>query len=115
MAAWKSLEIKAGDQLTADLTIDPAKTGELVITIPDEEAKDESEWHLSLIPEGVDAKLGGDFAFNAAAVKKDQKSVTLKGVPAGKYLAIRGKSEAQVEVVAGKSTPVSLVRKAPQG
>ena len=36
-------------------------------------------------------------------------------IPAGKYLAIRGKSEAQVEVVSGKSTPVSLVRKAPQG
>jgi hypothetical protein len=43
-------------------------------------------------------------------VKKDQTKVTVKGVPAGKYRAVRGESAAaEVEVVAGKSVTVTLV------
>jgi hypothetical protein len=111
LAAWKKVTVKAEDQLTVDLTIDPAQTGEVAVTLPDEEANDSSEWHLSLIPAELNQpNLGYHFAFNAAEVKKGQKSVMVKGVPAGKYKAIRGKSEAEVEVVAGKSTPVTLVR-----
>jgi hypothetical protein len=112
VAAWKKVTVNPGDQLTVDLTIDPAKTGELVITIPEEEAKEEFEYHLSLIPDEIkDPGQGGHYSFNAAEVKKGQTTVTVKGVPAGKYKAIRGKSESDVEVVAGKSTAVTLVRK----
>jgi hypothetical protein len=115
LTAWKKVSVKAGDQLTVDLTIDPAKTGEVVVTIPDEEANDAGEWHLSLIPAELDQPgRGYHFAFNAAEVKKGQKTVTVKGVPAGKYRAMRGKSEAAVEVTAGKSTPVTLVRADPK-
>jgi hypothetical protein len=111
LAAWKALTVKAGDQHTVDLTIDPSKTGELVVTLPAEEANDAQEWHLSLIPAELDRPgRGYHFMFNAAEVKKGQTSVKVKGAPAGKYRAIRGKSEAEVEVVAGKSTPVTLVR-----
>ena len=53
------------------------------------------------------------FAFNAAEVKTGQKSVTVTGVPAGKYQVSRGKSKGQVEVTAGKSVAVTLVRDEP--
>lgn len=116
LAAWKPVTVKAGDQHTIDLTVDPAKTGEVVVTLPADEANDAQESHLSLIPADLDRPgVRYDYAFNAAEVKKGQKSVTVKGVPAGKYRAIRGKSEAELEVVAGKSTPVTLVRLAPKG
>jgi hypothetical protein len=109
MAAWKRLPVKAGDQLTADLTVDPKTFGEVVVTIPDEEARSTSERHLALVP--ADAlDLRAHYAFEAAEVKKGQTKVTVKGVPAGKYRAVRGESEADVEVAAGKSVAVTLVR-----
>ena len=37
-AAWKKVTVKEGDQLTSDQTIDPAKMGSIVVTLPDEEA-----------------------------------------------------------------------------
>ena len=115
LAAWKKVTVKAGDQLTVDLTIDPSKTGELVVTLPEEEAQEEFEYHLSLIPDEIkDPGQGGHYSFNAAEVKKGQTTVTVKGVPAGKYKAIRGKSEGEVEVVAGKSTDVTLIRVDPK-
>jgi hypothetical protein len=115
LAAWKKVSVKEGDQLTIDLTIDPAQMGEVVVTLPDEEAKDDFEWHLALIPaEAVSPDLNWGYGFSGAEVKKGQKTVTVKGVLAGKYKVVRGKSEGQVEVVAGKSTPVTLVRSEPK-
>ena len=111
LAAWAKVTVKAGDQHTVDLTIDPAKMGEVVVTIPEEEANDSGDWHLSLIPAEFDQPgRGYHFAFNAAEVKKGQKTVTVKGVPAGRYRAVRGKSEGAVTVTAGKSAAVTLVR-----
>ena len=115
MAAWQKVTLKAGDQLTIDLTIDPAKTGEVVVTLPEDEANDKSDWPLSLQPAGL-YMSGSEFsyAFNAAAVKAGQKTVTVVGVPAGKYQVSRGKSRGEVEVAAGKSTAVTLVRDEPK-
>jgi hypothetical protein len=112
MAAWKKVTVKPGDQLTVDLTIDLAKMGSIVATLPDAEANDSSEWRLSLIPIELDSPaLGDPFQFGGAEVKKGTKTVTVKGVPAGKYRARRGKSEAEVEVTAGKEAAVTLIRK----
>jgi hypothetical protein len=113
-AAWKKVTVKADDQLTIDLTVDPAKTGGVTVTLPDEEAKDASEWGLSLVPSEFDrADMWMRNAFEAAKVKVGTKTVTVQGVPAGKYVAVRGKSEAEVEVAAGKTAAVTLVRKEP--
>ena len=110
-ADWKKVTVKEGDQQTVDLTIDPAKTGSVVVTLPDEEASDKSESNLILAPVEFDLS---DFwiqeTFKAAEVKVNQKTVTIKGVPAGKYRALRGKSKGDVEVIAGKETAVTLVR-----
>jgi hypothetical protein len=113
VAAWKRLTVKAGDALTIDLTVDPKTFGEVVVTIPPEEAKATAEWPLELVPADAvpDLRSRSYYAFQAAEVKKDQKTVTVKGVPAGKYRAVRGESEADVEVAAGKSVAVTLVRK----
>jgi hypothetical protein len=115
LATWREVSVKAGDQQAVDLTIDPAKTGELVVTLPEAEANDQVEWKLSLRPASLPIDVGTfHFAFDAAAVKKGQKSVTVKGVPVGKYLVTRGKSKGEVEVTAGKTAEVTLVRDEPK-
>jgi hypothetical protein len=96
--------------LTADLTVDPKTFGEVVVTLPKEEAKTVSEWPLALVPADAPAVVN-QFPFQAAEVKTGQETVTVKGVPAGKYRAVHRQSEAEVEVVAGKSVAVTLVRK----
>lgn len=114
-AAWKKVTVKEGDQLTVDLTIDPAKTGSIVVTLPDEEANAQLSLlnsSLFLIPMEFDrSEMWLRDAFAAGYVEVGNKTVTRKGVPAGKYLAVRGKSEAEVEVTAGKESAVTLVRK----
>ena len=63
-----------------------------------------------LLPARMDASdSGSTVTFGAAEVKKEQTKMTVKGVPAGKYRAARGKSSADVEVTAGKSVKVTLV------
>jgi hypothetical protein len=115
VAAWKSISVKAGNELNVDLTIDLANTGSLVATLPDEEVNDFAEWRLQVIPAGIDIPGGTfNFAFDTVDVKKGQKTATVKEVPAGKYKVARGKSEAEVEVVAGKTAMVTLVRKDPK-
>jgi hypothetical protein len=114
-AAWKKVTVKEGDQLTVDLTIDPAKMGSVVVTLPDDEANAK----MSLINSGlflIPIEFAGSerwvrAAFEAGYVEEGNKTVARKGVPAGKYLALRGKSEAEVEVAAGKESAVTLVRK----
>jgi hypothetical protein len=116
LAAWKKVTVKPGDQLTVDLTVDLANVGSLVITLPEDEANDTFEARLELYPEGVEVPGGGrPLTFGAAEVKKGRKTVTVKNVPVGKYLVIRGKSEATVEVTKGKEATVALVRKGPNG
>jgi hypothetical protein len=114
-AAWKKVTVKEGEQLTADLTIDPAKTGSVVATLPDEEANAKLSLinsSLFLIPIEFDrSELWVRDAFEAGYVEEGNKTVGRKGVPAGKYLALRGKSEAEVEVAAGKESAITLVRK----
>jgi len=115
LAAWKKVAVKQGDQLSEDLTIDPAKLGDLVVTLPDEEANDEFEWQVALIPAAaVSPDLNWGYGFSGAEAKKGQKTITVKGVLAGRYKVVRGKSEGEVEVVAGKSTAVTLVRVDPK-
>ena len=114
MAAWQKVAVKPGDQHAVDLTIDPARTGELVVTLPDAEAAEQFSPALSLRPADLDIAVSAtNFAFDAAQVKTGQKTVTVKGVPAGKYQVTRGKSKGEVEVVAGKSAAVTLVRDEP--
>jgi len=111
VAAWKKITVKSGDEQNVDLTVDPGNTGTIVATIPDEEANDFSEWRLQVIPAGVEIPGGTfNFAFDTVEVKKGQKTATVNDVPAGKYKVVRGKSEAEVEVAAGKSAAVTLVR-----
>lgn len=114
-AAWKKVTVKEGDQLTVDLTIDPAKTGSIVVTLPDEEANAKLgllNSSLYLIPIEFDrSEMWIRDAFEAGYVEEGNKTVVRKGVPAGKYLALRGKSEAEVEVAAGKESAITVVRK----
>ena len=55
--------------------------------------------------------LGSEHYFNVATVKMGEKTVKVSGIPAGRYRAVRGADEAEVEVAAGKSVAVTLVRK----
>ena len=73
-------------------------TGEVVVTFP--EATTESS--LALVPPKADLPelgIGSEHYFNVATVKIGEKTVKVSGVPAGKYRAIRGTDEAEVEVV----------------
>jgi hypothetical protein len=115
VAAWKKVTVKANDQLTVDLTVDPAKMGSVVVTLPEEEAKDRSEPNLYLVPLEFDrSDLWIRAAFRPAVVKPGSTTVTINGVPAGKYVALRGKSEADVDVTAGKEAACTLVRNEPK-
>jgi hypothetical protein len=111
MSAWKRIKLKDGDQQTIDLTIDPATTGEVVVTFPESAATDPAEMSLSLVPAKADLPelgLGSEHYFNVATVKKGDKTVKVSGIPAGKYRAVLGTNEAEVEVLAGKSAAVTL-------
>ena len=83
--------------------------------MPDEEANAKVSLlnsSLFLIPIEFDrSEMWVRDAFAAGYVEEGNKTVARKGVPAGKYLALRGKSEAEVEVAAGKESAVTLVRK----
>ena len=98
-----------------NLSIDPAKTGGLTVTLPDAEANDKVRRPLLLIPADIDlpGKAWHD-AFQAAEVQPGDKEVSVVGVPAGKYRAVRGKSSAEVEVVTGKTATVALIRDEPK-
>jgi hypothetical protein len=111
MSAWKRVKLKNGDQQTVDLTIDPATTGEVVVTLPESDAKGPAETSLALVPNKADLPelgLGSEHFFNVATVKMGEKAVKISGIPAGKYRAVRGTDEAEVEVAAGKSVAVTL-------
>jgi hypothetical protein len=108
MAAWKRIKLKEGELPALNLTIDPAATGEVVVTFPDAAA----ESSLALVPPKADLPdlgVGSEHYFKVATVKAGEKTIKVQGVPAGKYRAIRGTDEADVEVVAGKSVAVTLV------
>jgi hypothetical protein len=113
MSAWKKVTVKAGDKQAVDLTIDLANVGSLVVTVPDEKSKDPFDWQsVQLIPMGVEIPGGTfTFAFDAGEVKKGEKTVTIKNIPPGKWKVARGKSEAEVEIVAGKESAVTLTAK----
>jgi hypothetical protein len=114
LAAWQKVTVKAGDRHAVDLTIDPARTGELVVTLPEAEAAQGFPRALSVRPADLDVPVSPtDFAFDAAEVRTGQATVTVKGVPAGRYRVTRGKSKGEAEVVAGKSAAVTLVRDEP--
>jgi hypothetical protein len=103
--------LKDGDQQTIDLTIDPAATGEVVVTLAASDAKGPGESSLALVPAGADLPalgLGSEHYFNVATVKMGETTVKVSGIPAGKYRAVRGSDAAEVEVTAGKSVAVTL-------
>jgi hypothetical protein len=109
MSAWKRVQIKVGELREFDFTIDPANTGELAITLP--ATTDSTEQFLALVPLKADLPdlgLGSSQYFSVATVKMGETSVKVSGIPAGKYRAVRGTDEAEVEVVAGKSVSVTL-------
>ena len=96
MSAWKRVKLKDGDRQTIDLTIDPATTGEVVVTLPDSDAKDPGETSLALVPAKADLPelgLGSEHYFNVATVKMGEKTVKVSGIPAGKYRAVLTVSE----------------------
>lgn len=111
LSAWQRIQLKAGDQRTNDFTIDPAATGEVVVTLPATKAKDPAESSLALVPLKADLPelgLGSETYFNVATVKPGETTITVPGIPAGKYRAVRGTDVAEVEVVAGKAVSVTL-------
>src|SRR5262249_20309929 len=90
IAAWKKVTVKANGQHTVDLAIDPAKMGSVVVTLPEEEAKDRNDPNLYLVPLEFDrSDLWVRMAFRAGQAKPDSKTVTIPGVPVGKYVALR--------------------------
>ena len=110
-AAWKKVTVKEGDEQTVDLTVDPAKAGALTVTLPDAEADDKIRWPLVVVPAGIDLPgTAWHQAFQAADMKPGEKTVSVTGIPAGKYKVVRGKSAADVEITAGKNVTVTLVR-----
>jgi hypothetical protein len=114
MSAWKRIQLKESDRQTIDLTIDPATTGTVEIALPESVAKSPAETSLSLVPNKADLPalgLGSEQYFSVATVKMGETAVKVSGIPAGKYRAVRGSDEADVEVVAGKSVSVTLVPK----
>jgi len=112
-ADYKKVAVKEGDLLTVDLAIDPSKAGRVVATLSAEESVDQLDGEsFYLVPIEFDAS---DYRYRLSfRAGKGDKSVTIEGVPAGKYLAIHGKSEAKVEVFAGRETAATLVRTAPK-
>jgi hypothetical protein len=111
MSAWKRVQVKAGELVALDLTIDPTNTGEVVVTLPEGGSKEPGDSSLALVPARADLPdlgLGSSQYFSVATVKMGEKTVTVQGIPAGKYRAVRGTDEAEVEVVAGKSVAVTL-------
>jgi hypothetical protein len=109
MSAWKRVQIKAGDLLAIDLTIDPTNSGEVVVTLP--AATESTDNSFALVPLKADLPdlgLGSSQYFSVATVKMGETSVKVSGIPAGKYRAVRGTDEAEVEVIAGKSVSVTL-------
>src|SRR5262249_49794463 len=109
-ADWKKVTLKVGGQASVDLTIDTAKMGDEELSVPDGEGK--AAGSHDLVPAEFDASDAWfQNAFQAARLKGGEKTVMLQGVPAGKYRAVLGKTEAEVEVTAGKTTNVALVRK----
>jgi hypothetical protein len=113
MAAWKKVTVKAGDKQNVDLTIDLTNVGSLVVNLPDEKEKDAFGLQsVQLIPAGIEIS-GGEFtfAFDTGELKKGEKTVTIKNVPPGKWKVVRGKSEAEVEIAAGKEAKVTLMPK----
>ena len=81
-AAWKKVTVKSGDKQTVNLSIDPAKTGGLTVTLPDVEANEMVRRPLLLIPADIDlpGKAWHD-AFQAAEVQPGDKTVAVVGVP----------------------------------
>lgn len=114
-AAWKYVTVKPGDQLTVDLTVDTAKVGDVTATIPEAESEEPIRWPLVLIPAEIDLPgTAWHDAFQVADVKPGEPTASATGVPAGKYRAVRGKSSAEVEIVAGQKATVTLVREEPK-
>jgi hypothetical protein len=108
ISAWKRMKIKEGELPASDFTIDPATLGDVEVTLPEAAA----ESSLSLVPLKADLPelgVGSEHYFNIATVKAGEKTIKVTGIPAGKYRAIRGTDEAEVEVTAGKSVAVTLV------
>jgi hypothetical protein len=82
--AWKKVAVKPSDQLTVDLTIDPAKAGSINITWPHNES-----WGgrpMRLIPVEFDGlKLFPPDNLPVIAVGPNLNWAILKNVPAGNY------------------------------
>ena len=115
VADYKKVSLKEKDLLTVDLAIDPAKAGRVAATLSATEAMGQFDSEsFYLVPLEFDVSVYIRSVFRAAAVGKGDRSVTLEGVPAGKYLAIHGKSEAKLEVVAGRETAITMKRVEPK-
>jgi hypothetical protein len=109
MSAWKRIKLTEGDQQSIDFTIDPATTGEVVVNLPEPVATNTS---LALVPAKAglpELGLGSEHYFNVATVSKGEKTVKVSGIPAGKYRAVCGTDEAEIEVATGKSVAATLV------
>ncbi len=114
MLAWKKVTVKPGDRLTVDLTIDAAKTGSIVVAWPDDAKFGADNRPLSLIPAELDGcDLIPSNVQTSLFVPKESKTLTLNGVPAGKYHVCSGfisADVADVEVKPDKEVTVKLPR-----
>ena len=80
MSAWKRVQVKAGELLALDLTIDPANTGEVVVTLP-EAAQGPGGVVAGPGPAKADLPdlgLGSSHYFSVATVKMGEKTVKVR-------------------------------------
>ncbi|MGA2256002.1 MAG: hypothetical protein ABSG53_15255, partial [Thermoguttaceae bacterium] len=101
--------VKPGDQLTVDLTIDPAKSGSLVVTWTYKNRFNNDNRPLALNPVELDnSDLIPSDTQPLVFVKNGVDTITLTGVPAGKYHVQSSFIGADVEVKPGSETHVTL-------
>jgi hypothetical protein len=109
LLAWKRVTVKPGDQLRVDLTIDPAKAGSLVVTWPEKNPFNSDGRPLALDPVELDGSgLIPSDSDPLVFVKNGVDTITLTGVPAGKYHVRSLWRGEDVEVKPGTETQVTF-------
>ena len=111
--AWAKLEVKAGDKLTRDLTIETGKGGTVEVTLPadftGEVRMAPSDLAPADDPNAVVGRVAADLGLGA---KAEKGKATVRDVPPGKYtlFAIPGilKPLGSVEVKAGETAKAEI-------
>lgn len=110
--AWKWADVKAGDALTVDLTIDATQVGSLEVTAPLE-----AVGKVQLAPANEDGKPATDGAFQGRtlqlALEADivNRKAKFTNLAPGKYEVRAAKQSRIVDVTAGKTAEVDFEKK----